>query len=46
MGFLQELSMKRGLLAGAVLFGLAGCATENGGISIFTPKPESAQDAL
>ena len=38
--------MKRGLTAGAVLFGLAGCTTETGGISIFTPKPDSAQDAL
>lgn len=46
MGILQELSMKRGLLAGAVLFGLAGCTTETGGISIFTPKPDTAQDAL
>jgi len=38
--------MKRILVAGACLFGLSGCATEPGGISIFTPKPESAQDAL
>ncbi|MEM9570086.1 MAG: alkaline phosphatase D family protein [Pseudomonadota bacterium] len=38
--------MKRILLAGACLFGLSGCATEPGGISIFTPKPESAQAAL
>ena len=36
----------RGLLTGIVLFGLAGCATETGGISIFTPKPDSAQEAL
>ncbi len=38
--------MKRGLLAGAVVFALGGCATETGGLSIFTPKPETAQDAL
>lgn len=38
--------MKRGFLAGAVLFTLTGCATDSGGISIFTPKPESAQEAL
>ncbi|MEL7540473.1 MAG: alkaline phosphatase D family protein [Pseudomonadota bacterium] len=38
--------MKRGFLAGAVLFALTGCATEPGGISIFTPKPDSAEAAL
>ena len=38
--------MKRIILAGACLFGLSGCATEPGGISIFTPKPDSAQAAL
>ncbi|MEL7033551.1 MAG: alkaline phosphatase D family protein [Pseudomonadota bacterium] len=38
--------MKRGLLAGAVLFTLTGCATEPGSISIFTPKPDSAEAAL
>lgn len=38
--------MKRGFLAGAVLFTLTGCATEPGGISIFTPKPDSAEAAL
>ena len=38
--------MKRGFLAGVVLFALTGCATEPGSISIFTPKPESAQAAL
>ncbi|MEL6858990.1 MAG: alkaline phosphatase D family protein [Pseudomonadota bacterium] len=38
--------MKRGLLAGAFLFALSGCATETGGLSIFTPKPETAQEAL
>ena len=38
--------MKRGLFAGAMALGLAGCATETGGLSIFTPKPESAQAAL
>lgn len=38
--------MKRGVLAGALFLGLGGCATEPGGISIFTPKPQSAQEAL
>lgn len=38
--------MKRGVLVGALLLGLGGCATEPGGISIFTPKPQSAQEAL
>ncbi|MCR9270924.1 MAG: alkaline phosphatase family protein [Hyphomonadaceae bacterium] len=38
--------MKRGLMAGAVLFALAGCATETGGITLFTPKPDSAEAAL
>lgn len=38
--------MKRGFLAGTVLFALTGCATEPGGISIFTPKPDSAEAAL
>lgn len=38
--------MKRGLLVGAVLFALGGCTTEPGGISIFTPKPDSAEEAL
>jgi alkaline phosphatase D len=38
--------MKRGLFAGAMALGLTGCATETGGLSIFTPKPESAQAAL
>lgn len=38
--------MKRGFLAGAALFALTGCATETGGISIFTPKPTTAQEAL
>ena len=39
--------MKRGILAGTVLFALAGCATQSGGITtIFTPKPESAEAAL
>ena len=38
--------MKRGFLAGAVLFTLTGCATEPGGISIFAPKPDSAEAAL
>lgn len=38
--------MKRGLLTGALMFGLAGCATETGGITLFTPKPDSAQAAL
>ena len=38
--------MKRGFLAGAVLFALTGCATEPGGISIFAPKPDSAEAAL
>lgn len=39
--------MKRRLLAGTVLFALAGCATDSGGITtIFTPKPDSAEAAL
>ncbi len=38
--------MKRALAAGAALFALSGCVTETGGISIFTPKPDSAQEAL
>ena len=38
--------MKRGFLAGAMLLALGGCVTETGGISIFTPKPDSAQEAL
>lgn len=38
--------MKRELFAGAMALGLTGCATETGGLSIFTPKPESAQAAL
>jgi len=38
--------MKRGLLAGAMLLALGGCVTEAGGISIFTPKPDTAQEAL
>ncbi len=39
--------MKRGVLAGAMLLALGGCATETGGgISLFTPKPDSAEAAL
>ncbi len=38
--------MKRGFVLAATLFGLGGCVTEGGGISIFTPKPESAEAAL
>ena len=39
--------MKRRLLAGTVLFALAGCATDSGGITtIFAPKPDSAEAAL
>ena len=38
--------MKRGLFAGVIALGLTGCATETGGLSIFTPKPESAEAAL
>ena len=35
--------MKRGLFAGVIALGLTGCATETGGLSIFTPKPETAE---
>ncbi|MEO0608631.1 MAG: alkaline phosphatase D family protein, partial [Pseudomonadota bacterium] len=38
--------MKRGLFAGTLALALAGCATEPGAITLFTPKPESAQAAL
>lgn len=38
--------MKRGLWAGAVLLTLAGCTTPTGGLTLFTPKPDSAQAAL
>ncbi|MEO0449554.1 MAG: alkaline phosphatase D family protein [Pseudomonadota bacterium] len=39
--------MKQGVLVGALLLTLGGCATETGsGISLFTPKPESAESAL
>ena len=38
--------MKRVLLAGAMTFALTGCATETGALSIFTPKPETAEAAL
>ena len=39
--------MTRGIMAGAALLALAGCATETGGgISLFTPKPDSAEAAL
>lgn len=36
----------RRFLAGAAMFALTGCATETGGLSIFTPTPDSAQSAL
>ena len=41
--------MKRVILAGAALLAVAGCTTQSGGItgiSLFTPTPESAEDAL
>lgn len=38
--------MMRAVLVGGLSLALAGCATETGGISIFTPKPDSAQAAL
>ena len=38
--------MKRAIFAGVCVFGLSGCVTETGGISIFTPKPDSAEAAL
>lgn len=38
--------MKRGIVAGALGLALAGCVTEPGGITLFTPKPDSAQAAL
>ena len=39
--------MKRAILATAAIFGLAGCATQTQAItSIFTPKPDSPQEAL
>ena len=41
--------MKRVILAGAALMAVAGCTTQSGGItgiSLFTPTPQSAEDAL
>ncbi|MEM7329110.1 MAG: alkaline phosphatase D family protein [Pseudomonadota bacterium] len=38
--------MKRALFGGVAVFALAGCTTETGGISIFTPKPDTAEAAL
>ena len=38
--------MTRGLVSLAALLSLGACVTEGGGISIFTPKPDSAEKAL
>ncbi len=39
--------MKRAIVAGAALFGLAACTSQTGGITqIFAPKPDSARAAL
>ena len=38
--------MKQVFLAGAALLALTGCTTQGGGISLFTPAPETVEDAL
>jgi len=38
--------MTRGLVSLAALLSLGACVTEGGGINIFTPKPDSAEEAL
>jgi alkaline phosphatase D len=38
--------MTRGLVSLAALLSLGACVTEGGGINIFTPKPDTAEEAL
>ena len=38
--------MKQVFLAGAALLALTGCTTQSGGISLFTPAPQTVEDAL
>lgn len=38
--------MMRGVISLAALLSLGACVTEGGGINIFTPKPDTAEDAL
>ena len=38
--------MKRVILAGAALLAATACTTQTGGISLFTPDPDTAEDAL
>ena len=38
--------MKRVFLAGAALLAATACTTQTGGISLFTPDPDTAEDAL
>lgn len=38
--------MKRVFLAGAALLAITACTTPTGGISLFTPDPDTAEDAL
>lgn len=38
--------MKQVFLAGAALLALTGCTTQSGGISLFTPAPQTVEEAL
>ena len=41
-----ETQMTRGLISIAALLSLGACATQPSGLSLFTPKPDSAEAAL
>ena len=38
--------MTRGMVSLAALLSLGACVTEGGGINIFSPKPDTAEEAL